>query len=264
MHQEATHENSLTGFLTDTSQNVNNVERFASLTAGGALVALGLKYGGVSGTLLSIIGGGMLFRGATGHCHLYDAAGIDTTRDSEGRAKSPFTKSGLLSGKIHVTKALTINKSQAELYDHWRDFENLPGFMRHLESVEKTGDNTWHWKAKAPLGQTVEWDAELTSDIRNEKIGWKSLEGASIPNSGVVEFLPTRDRGTEMKVTMIYEAPGGKIGEWIAWALGEEPSSQIAEDLRRFKSLMETGMIIEVEGQPSGRDPLPKTRAATA
>ena len=43
----------------------------------------------------------------------------------------------------------------------------FPVFMRHLESVTKTDDKHSHWKAKAPLGQTVEWDAELTSDIAN-------------------------------------------------------------------------------------------------
>ena len=264
MQQTETHENSLTTFLTDTSQNVNNAERVASAVAGGALLAFGLKHGGVSGTLLSVLGGGMLLRGTTGHCHVYEAMGIDTADLPEGSRKSPYSKSSLLSGKVHVAKALTINKSAAELYEFWRNFENLPIFMRHLESVTKTDETISHWKAKAPLGQSVEWDAEVTSDIPNQRIGWKSLEGAFIPNSGVVEFLPTVDRGTEVKVTMTYEAPGGKLGEWIAWALGEEPSLQIKEDLRRFKSLMETGLIMKTEGQPSGREPLPKAMTATA
>ena len=265
MHQTGTHDNSLTTFLTDTSQNVNNVERIASVAAGGALLAYGLKHGGVGGTILSVLGGQMLLRGTTGHCHMYDALGVNTASElPEGTRNSPFKRAALFSGKVHVTKALTINKSPAELYEFWRNFENLPIFMRHLESVTVSDHTTSHWKAKAPLGQTVEWDAEVTSDIPNQRIGWKSMDGAFIPNSGVVEFLPTRDRGTEMKVTLTYEAPGGKLGEWIAWALGEEPSIQIAEDLRRFKSLMETGLIMKTDGQPSGRDPLPKTMIAKA
>lgn len=255
-------ENRLNEHLTNLDSNVGAPERVASAVAGGALLAYGLKQGGVSGTVLSILGGGMLLRGATGHSLVYDALGFNTSDASTGR--SPFRRSSLLSGKVHVTKALTINKSAAELYEFWRNFENLPIFMRHLEAVTKTDDTTSHWKAKAPLGQTVEWDAEVTSDIPNQRIGWKSLEGAFIPNSGVVEFLPTANRGTEMKVTMTYEAPGGKLGEWIAWALGEEPSIQVAEDLRRFKSLMETGLIMKVEGQPSGREPLPKAMTAGA
>lgn len=256
----ATHEQSLTTFLTDTSTNINSTERAASVVAGGALVALGLKYGGIGGTVLSVLGGGMLLRGATGHCHVYNAVGIDTADET----KSTFKKTSLFSGKVHVTKALTINKSPAELYEFWRNFENLPIFMRHLESVTTTDGTFSHWKAKAPLGQTVEWDAEVTSDIPNQRIGWKSLEGSDIANSGVIEFLPTQNRGTEVKVTLTYEAPGGKVGEWIAWALGEEPSTQVAEDLRRFKSLMETGLIMKTEGQPSGRELQPKAMTAKA
>jgi uncharacterized membrane protein len=223
-----------------------------------------LKSGGIGGTLISVLGGGLLYRGATGHCHVYEAAGINTSDTPAGTRKSPFNRGGFFTGKIHVTKALTINKSAAELYEFWRNFSNLPVFMRHLEAVTVIDEKTSHWEAKAPLGQTVEWDAEVTSDIPNERIGWKSLDGSDIPNSGVVEFLPTRDRGTVVKVTMTYEAPGGKIGEWIAWMFGEEPSLQVAEDLRRFKSLMETGLIMKTEGQPSGREPLAKTMTARA
>jgi len=265
MHHAGKNETSLSSFLTDTSQNVSNVERVASTIAGGALVTYGLKHGGVAGTVLSVLGGGMLLRGTTGHCPAYDAMGISTARDiPEGSRKSPFKRSSLLTGKIHVTKALTINKSAAELYEFWRNFSNLPVFMSQLESVTVIDEKTSHWIAKAPLGQTVEWDAEVTSDITNERIGWKSLEGSDIPNSGVIEFLPTRDRGTEMKVTLTYEAPGGKLGEWIAWALGEEPGIQMTEDLRRFKRLMETGLILGTEGQSSGREALPKTMSARA
>jgi uncharacterized membrane protein len=261
MHDIETKERSLTNFITDTSQNVGTAERVASGVVGGAVMAYGLKQGGVGGGLLSLVGAGMLLRGTTGHCHVYDAVGVDTT---EGTTRSPFTRQSLLTGKIHVKKALTINRSAAELYEFWKDFENFPRFMRHLEAVNKIDEKNSHWKAKAPLGMTVEWDAEITSDIQNERIGWKSVEGSTIPNSGVVEFLPTRDRGTEMKVVMTYEAPGGKLGEWIAWALGEEPGIQISDDLRRFKMLMETGIIITTEGQPSGREPLPKARTASA
>lgn len=264
MHHTQSSEKSWTDFLTDTSTNVNNSERVVSAVAGGAMVAYGLKQGGMLGTVLTVLGGGMLLRGTTGHSYVYDTVGINTN-DNSTNVKSPYKK-GLFSGKVHVTKALTINKSEAELYAFWRNFENLPIFMRHLESVTISGDGRSHWKAKAPLGYSVEWDAEVTSDVPNEKIGWKSLEGSDIPNSGTVEFLPTTNRGTEVKVTLTYEAPGGKLGEWAAWLFGEEPSVQISEDLRRFKSLMETGLIMNTEGQSSGRaeEARPLARAARA
>ena len=243
-------------------KNVNNPERVVSTVAGGALIAFGVKHGGWLGATLSLLGGGLVHRGATGHCYLYEAAGVNTN-DPE-RASFLGKASGILSGTVRVKKATTVNRSPAEVYQYWRNFENLPNFMQHLESVKRIDDKRSHWKAKAPLGMTVEWDAELTSDVENQRIGWASIEGSDIPNSGTVEFRPTVDRGTEVVVTMIYEAPGGKIGEWAAWALGEEPGLQIADDLRRFRSIIETGMIITTEGQTSGRAEGAKPLARTA
>ena len=135
--------------------------------------------------------------------------------------------------------------------------------MDHLESVTTTGETTSHWKAKAPLGQTVEWNAEITSDRENERIGWQSVEGSDIPNSGVVEFNPTVNRGTEVRVVLTYEAPGGALGAMFAKLFGEEPSQQVYGDLCRLKSIMEAGEIIKVEGQSSGRSE-DKTKAKTA
>lgn len=239
--------------------NIGTGERVVSTVAGGGLVAYGLRQGGVTGTVLSLLGGGMLLRGATGHSRLYDAMGVDTFERTGRRSRYGTS---LTSGRVHVNQSVTIDRSPAELYQFWRNFENLPQFMKHLENVTVLEGNRSHWKASAPMGFTVEWDAEVTSDQPNERIGWQSLEGADIVNSGVVEFRPTRNRGTEVEVTMIYEAPGGKAGALLAKLFGEEPSQQIAEDLRRFKRLMETGMIITVEGQTSGRKEMPKAMAA--
>lgn len=263
-------EKSLTDIITNMNTNVGDTERLVSAVGGGLLTAYGINRGGTLGILLSVLGGGLLLRGATGHCQVYDAMGVDGSDGTVNLAGSKSKKSGksttwkddLLSGKVHVKKALTINKSAAELYQFWRNFENLPQFMEHLESVKNTGEKTSHWKAKAPLGQSVEWDAELTSDRENERIGWKSLEGADIANSGVVEFKPTTNRGTEVTVSLTYEAPGGQLGAILAKLFGEEPSQQVYGDLYRFKSLMESGELIKVEGQTSGRAPQAKKASA--
>lgn len=243
---------SLTDFLTNLEPNVGTPERVLSSIGGGLLLAYGLNRGGVLGVLLSLAGGGLALRGVTGHCHAYDALDIDTSDGEKGDNASPYHK-GLLASKIHVTKSITINKSPSELYQFWHNFENLPQFMTHLESVTVTDEKRSHWKAKAPLGTSVEWDAEVTSDIENERIGWKSIEGSEIPNSGVVEFRPTTNRGTELRVVLTYEPPAGQLGALVAKLFGEEPNQQVREDLRRFKQLMESGTIMTVDGQTSGR-----------
>lgn len=258
-----TQENSVTDLLTNFETNVGSLERIGSAVAGGALVAYGMKQGGILGTLLAATGGILAMRGVTGHCQLYDALDFNTNSESNKseNTKSPFN-SGFLNKKIHVRQSLTINKSPAELYSFWHNFENLPKFMQHLESVKILDDKHSHWKAKAPLGMSVEWDAEITSDIENERIGWKSTENSQIPNSGVVQFLPTSDRGTEVKIDLTYESPAGKVGALVAKLFGEEPNQQVSEDLRRFKSLMEAGEIIAIEGQPSGRQSKAKKASA--
>ncbi len=251
-------EKSLTDILTNTNTNVGDAERVVSAVGGGALLAYGLKRGDALGIALAVLGGGLALRGATGHCQVYDAMDVDRS-DSEGR-NATYSKGR--SGKIHVKKSITINKSTSELYNFWRNLENLPKFMNHLESVKNIDNKRSHWVAKAPLGTTVEWDAEITSEHENERIGWRSVENSEIPNSGVVEFLPTSTRGTEVKVTLTYEPPAGYLGSLVAKLFGEEPSQQVDEDLRRFKSLMEAGMIMKIEGQPSGR--APQAKEATA
>jgi uncharacterized membrane protein len=147
-----------------------------------------------------------------------------------------------------------INKAPEELYRFWRNFENLPRFMNHLESVTPLGGDRSHWVAKAPAGARVEWDAEVYNEKENELIAWRSLEDADVNNAGSVRFRRAPNgRGTEVKVVLNYEPPGGKIGAAIAKLFGEEPGQQIEEDLHRFKQLMEAGEVPTTAGQSSGR-----------
>lgn len=249
--EHSNEKNSVIENLKNLKTNVGANERIASTVAGGALIAYGLVRRDKIGAILSLLGGGLAFRGATGHCSVYDALDVDTSYGQKNN-KSPYRKSWF-TGTVHVTKTATVNKSAAEIYQFWRNFENLPQFMTHLESVKRIDNMRSHWKVKAPLGTTVEWTAEITSDRENERIGWKSVENSDIPNSGVVEFLPTSERGTEVKISLTYEPPAGKIGAAMAKLFGEEPEQQVAEDLRRLKQIMESGTIMTIEGQSSGR-----------
>ena len=144
----------------------------------------------------------------------------------------------------YATKALTVNRPPAEVYGFWRQLENLPRFMRHLESVQDLGSGRSRWKVKGPAGSTVEWDAEIVEDRPSELIAWRSLPGASVENGGFVRFRPAPGgKGTEVKVHLEYHPPGGRLGSTIAALFGEEPGQQLQEDLRRFKQVMETGEI---------------------
>lgn len=154
----------------------------------------------------------------------------------------------------HVIKAITINKSAEELYGFWRNFENLPRFMWNLQSVAITGERRSHWITKGPAGTKVEWDAETTEDVPNQRIAWRSVEGSQVQHSGQVTFqqLPG-DRGTIVRSEIYYLTPGGTLGKLFAKVFGSSPEQQIMEDLRRFKQLLETGEIPTTQGQPAGR-----------
>src|SRR5690606_22879376 len=140
---------------------------------------------------------------------------------------------------------ITIRKSPEELYRFSRKLENLPQFMSHLAAVHEIDERRSHWKAKAPAGMHVEWDAESGEDQPNRKIAGCSLEGSQIDNVGRVRFVPApAGRGTEVHVELSYRPPGGSVGRAIAMLFGEEPSQQIMGDLRRLKQVMETGEVL--------------------
>ena len=154
---------------------------------------------------------------------------------------------------IHIVKAVTINRSAEELYTFWRNFENLPRFMSHVQSVQVTDDRRSHWKVNAPAGTSVEWDAEITDDEPNSRIAWQSLPGALTPNAGSVRFeRATGGRGTRVVVELQYDPPLGKIGATVAKLLGEEPEKQVYDELRAFKQVMEIGEVTRSDGSPWG------------
>jgi uncharacterized membrane protein len=170
------------------------------------------------------------------------AAAVDTV--SAARL-SRGSKVHRLVEPIHVVKSVTINRSPEDVYEFWRDLENLPVFMAHLESVNVTNGRST-WKAKGPAGASIEWQAEIVLDRPYESIAWRSVEGSTmVPNRGVVRFAPAPgDRGTEVTVELKYEPPAGALGAAFAKLFGEEPSQQIAGDLRRLKQVLETGEVV--------------------
>lgn len=148
-----------------------------------------------------------------------------------------------------MRRSIIINRTPEEIYQFWRNFENLPTFMKHLEAVRVTGDGRSHWVAKAPAGESVEWDAEITEDRPNELIAWRSLEGSDVDNSGSVRFeRAAGNRGTVVHVNIDYDPPGGVVGKTVAKLFGEEPGQQVYDDLRCLKQVMEVGEVIVSDG----------------
>lgn len=228
------------------STNVGRTERNASMIGGAALELWGLskltQKRIVPGLAMLVAGGMFLYRGKTGHCDMYEAIGVSTA--------------GTEDTGVTVEKVLTINKAPQEVYEFWRNLENLPSFMRNLESVQITGANRSRWTAAGPGGVTVEWDAEMTEDIPGRRISWHSVEKADIPNEGTVEFQEAPGgRGTEVRVNITYHPPGGAAGKIAAKVAHAINAQQIEEDLKRLKQILETGETAKVEPFLARRHP---------
>ena len=231
-------------------RNVAEAERVLSVIAGSAIAAYGLKTRSMGGLVLAGVGGALVWRGATGHCIVYEALGVTSATEQQGRQVSvPYGKG------VRVEKSVTINAPPEQLYRFWRNFENLPRFMCNLESVTVRDNNRSHWVAVGPAGTRAEWEAEIINEVPNELIGWRSVEGSNVDNAGSVHFIPAPGgRGTEVKVVLRYDPPGGVFGAAMSKLFGEDPEMQVQEDLRRFKMLVETGEVATIAGQATGRN----------
>ncbi|PYE53545.1 SRPBCC family protein [Deinococcus yavapaiensis] len=234
-----------------TNRTASPTERIV-FSAIGSLMVLGAARRvfptGRANVILGTLGGALLFNAARGYSVYDDLVGIRRTNEGGG---------------IHVKKSITILEEPRRLYEFWRQYENLPQFMSHLQSVSQRDARVSHWVAKAPAGLDVSWDAETIEDVPGERIAWKAIEGSTIPNEGHVEFRRAPgDKGTEVHVELQYFPPGGTLGAGVARLFGEEPGQQVEDDLRRLKRLMEVGFEPTIEGQSTGKRGLSGKMAA--
>jgi uncharacterized membrane protein len=171
---------------------------------------------------------------------------MDNIKSEKVAGVSPIDEAGEkkhppITGGIKLAGSQVVQAPASVCYAYWRDFQNLPSFMTHLESVVVTDSRRSHWMVKGPADTTLEWDAEIIEDIPDERISWRSTENAQINNAGSVEFVPVSGgQATEIKVNLTYNPPLGPIGVAISKLFGENPANQIAEDLKHFKDALET------------------------
>lgn len=143
-----------------------------------------------------------------------------------------------------VGRSVTVNMPRDRVYAFWRDFRNFPSFMENVKSVAADDGRRSHWVIAAPGGGTVEWDSVITEDVAGEALAWESAPGADIRNTGRIEFKDASPgRGTIVTATIVYDPPGGQIGQMIAKLFQREPKMQARRDLRRFKQFLETGEV---------------------
>jgi uncharacterized membrane protein len=208
--------------------NVGNFERVLSLVGGGALVFYGLRRS-LSSLALMLGGGALIYRGFTGYSVVYEALGVSTANADTGPG-------------VLLESTVTVNRPIAEVYRFWRQVENHPRFMTHLESAASTSDKRSHWMARGPLHMPLAWDADLIEERPNTLLVWRSVPGADIDAMGTVRLRELPDgRGTEVRLRLEYVPPGGVAGVALAKLLQTLTGQQLKEDLRCFKQIIEAG-----------------------
>lgn len=222
---------------------MEGASRWLMLAGGSAAVIWGLKRRGILGSATALAGANFAVMGLTGERNLLEWIGLATPLD-----ESPPYGRG-----IKIRRSVTINRPADQLYRFWRNFENLPRFMTHIESVRVHDGTHSHWIVKTPRGRRIEWNAEITAERENELIGWRA-SGTFVGHAGSVRFEKAPDgRGAIVRVQLQYDPAGGKLAANVARLFGGEPEQLIREALSGFKQLMETGEIATTEGQSSGR-----------
>jgi uncharacterized membrane protein len=212
--------------------NLQELERWASLAAAGAVIVYGFSRRTAPGVALAVAATPLVYRGISGRWPFEDGDADDTRHALSGNRG------------IHVRESVRIERPVSEIYAFWRQLENLPRVLTHLESVDESGDGRSHWIARGPADLGVEWDAEIINDIEDKLIAWRSLPHSDIVTAGSVNFKRVRGgRATELSVHLQYEPPAGRAGAFFARIFGREPSQTIREDLRRLKQVMEAGEV---------------------
>jgi uncharacterized membrane protein len=221
--------------------NVGPVERVASVLVGTAAAVYGLRQ--ISkpyGIALALTGAQLVYRGATGYCMVNKAIGRNS--NTTIRKTAP----------MEIQHTLIVNKPKSEVYAFWRNLENLPLFMKHLQKVEEEDSVNSIWRAHVPghVG-TISWRAVITEDIPNQSLIWSSKPGSTVDTAGEVHFSDRADNSCELRIRMTYRLPAGDIGTLAGKLFSPAVEKMISEDLQRFKTLMESGEFSALQNEVS-------------
>jgi uncharacterized membrane protein len=137
-------------------------------------------------------------------------------------------------GASSVTESIEVNVPVSTAYNQWTQFEEFPQFMSTVQQVQQLSDTRLHWRATV-AGVEKEWDAEMTEQIPDQRISWRSVSG--VPNAGTVTFDEVSDGKTRITLAMAYtpETTAEEVGDTFGAV-----KLQTKENLRKFKKLLES------------------------
>jgi uncharacterized membrane protein len=132
-----------------------------------------------------------------------------------------------------IEKTIEVNAPVGQVYSQWTHFEEFPKFMEGVENVRQLDPTHLHWVARI-AGKQKEWDAEILEQVTDQRIAWRSTDGA--PNAGTVSFQP-KENHTMLTLRLDYEPQGAM--EKAGSALGLV-TQRVEGDLKRFQQFLQS------------------------
>ncbi|WP_119155066.1 SRPBCC family protein [Caldimonas tepidiphila] len=170
---------------------------------------------------------------------------------------------GAADSRIEVSQSIEIDAPMETVFDLWSNYENFPRFMSNVEEVRPLGGRRSHWVVKGPAGSRVEFDSVLVTSERPRLLRWNSEPDSQVQHEGMVRLEPS-GHGTRATVHMGYRPPAGALGHAVASLFGRNPDQELADDLRRMKAFIETGVPASDAAQRPGQTPLMTSEQAGA
>lgn len=220
----------------------------AAALVGVVLLGRGLSRRSLRGAATALVGVGLLYVALGGDSRIEQALGIGPSGSDGPAAETERME------VTSISRSITIGESPDELYEAWRDPEQFTQIVGHVADITSRDEDRFYWTVHGPMGQDVSWETHVVDAEPGELVRWKTPEDAMLPNEGEVRFESAAgDRGTVVTLSVTISPPGGALGNAALKRLGVVPGMLAGEALRRFKSLVETGEIQTLAGNPSGR-----------
>ncbi|MEU8181426.1 cyclase [Micromonospora sp. NPDC049044] len=151
-----------------------------------------------------------------------------------------------------VRRGVTVDRSRDGVIDFWTDRERLDRALAGWATLEQLDDRRWRCVARDRAGGATEWRAEITVDGPGT-LRWR-VEDGSAPQEGRIELADApQGRGTEIRAELRYRS--GPVRRVLGLVGGDDPDLALRDTLRRVKSLIECGQVLDTRDDPSGRSP---------
>lgn len=233
---------------TSTGTAIERVKRATAVVLGTALLVRGLRRRSLRGMATALVGGWLLYRAVGGDSPPERVLGSRTATGSRSDERTGAA------GATEVSRSITVGRPADELYEAWRDPAQFSRVMGHFAEVASSDGDRLHWTIHGPRGRDVSWETRIVEAEPGELLRWETPADATLPNEGSVRFRPASgDRGTVVTLSVSFDPPGGGVGSAALERLDIVPSTMAGRALGRFKSLVETGEIPTLAGNPSAR-----------